>query len=154
MWIHDKIKKDLEDIYPGSIKKLNNIKSIPYEKAILLTAYLWENCFSTDNDIWVVSSRGLLWQIPNDWIETNVEKILQHIKIDWSDDFQYSNMCAVFFHIPSILKILIDIARKKVINSAVLEFVNDFEEYLPNGDMHIYQKTMELFESSKGLLID
>jgi hypothetical protein len=154
MWIHDKIKKDLEDIYPGSIKKLNNIKSIPYEKAILLTAYLWESCFVTTNDIWVISCRGLLWQIPNDWIEINVEEILQHVKIDWSDDFEYSNMCAVFVHMPTILKILIDIGKKKATTSAVLEFVNDFEEYLPNGDSYIYQKTMELFESEKDLLID
>ena len=154
MWIHDEIKKDLEDIYSGSIKKLNNIKSIPYEKALLLTAYLWENSFITANDIWVISCRGLLWQIPKDWIEINVEKILEHVNVDWSDDFEYSNMCAVFLHVPTILKILIDIGRKKGNTPAVLEFVNNFEGYLPNGDMYLYQKTMELFEDIKGLLMD
>lgn len=154
MWIHDKIKKDLEDIYPGSIKKLNDIKNIPYEKALLLTAYLWENCFVTTNDICVISCRGLLWQIAKDWIELNVEEILVHVKIDWSDDFEYSNMCAVFAHVPTILKILIDIGRKKGATSAVLEFANDFEEYLPNGDTDLCQKTMRLFENMKGLLID
>ncbi|HOJ77724.1 MAG TPA: hypothetical protein PLZ08_09645 [Bacillota bacterium] len=70
MWIHDQIKKDLEAIYPGSIKKLGDIKNIPKKKALLLTAYLWENCFDSANEIWVISCRGLIWQIPIDWIVT------------------------------------------------------------------------------------
>lgn len=149
MWIFETIKKDMESIYPGSIELLQNIEDIPYNEAVLLVAYLWTNVSINTNDFWYIPCRILLWKIPYSWIENNIEEIIEHVEIDWSDDFEYDNFCAAFFHVPSILKILIQYGKEKGITNEIVEDAKIFESYLPSGTSEYYLETRKLFEDMR-----
>lgn len=143
MWIFEQIKKDMESIYPGSLEQLKDIENVPFDKAILLVAYLWTNCSINTNEFWYISCRKLLWEIPYNWIQDNIETIIKHVEINWSDDFEYANLCAAFFHVPSILSFLIQYGKDNALTNEIIEFAKDFETYLPNGLTECYDKTME-----------
>lgn len=149
MWVFETIKRDIENISPKGINYLQNIEDIPYNEAILLAAYLWTNCSITTNDFWYIPCRILLWKIPYSWIETNLEEIIKYVEIDWAADFEYDNLCAAFFHVPSILKNLIQYGKEKGITNEIVQDAKTFETYLPNGTSEYYLKTKEVFEDMR-----
>lgn len=119
VWVQEKINEDLNNIYPQSIDMLRNIDAIPYDKALKITAYLWEGCFHSTNVWWIYLCSGLLYRIPEKWITENIENILPVIEINWEDDFEYYNLFPVFYHIPEIADKVFEYALKKIPESPV-----------------------------------
>lgn len=89
MWIQKKIREDLDNLYPNCLSRLCRIETIPHEKAIKIVSYLWEGCFQSSNDIWIIVCSGLLYKIPVKWIDENMREIIDIINIDWNNDFDF-----------------------------------------------------------------
>lgn len=145
MWIQKRIREDLDHIHPHCIKKLCCIDSMPHKKAIKIAAYLWEGCFESSNDIWIVSCSGLLYEMPEKWLEKNVQEILETINIDWSDEFEYYNLCAVFRHIPGMMEQILKYAELRIPADNRSELINDVKELI--GDKKHYERILKEFES-------
>lgn len=145
MWIIEKIKSDLNNIYPQCIDILTCIDKVPHEKAIKIASYLCEGCFESSNDTWIVVCSRLLYQIPEKWIEDNIQEILDITNINWNDDFEYYNLCAIFRHIPNVIEQIIDYSKTKIPVNSSEEWISDVRENI--GDTEHYKLIFKLFEN-------
>lgn len=137
IWVQEKISEDLNNIYPHGIDILGSIDTIPYDKALKITAYLWEGCFQSTNELWIYICSGLLYRIPEKWITENVENILSVIEINWEDDFEYYNLFPVFYHIPEIADKVYEYALKKIPESPVKdEWAVDIRKSIGNREFY------------------
>lgn len=137
VWVQERINKDLNNIYPQSIDILKNIDTIPHDKALRITAYLWEGCFQSTNELWIYLCGGLLYRLPEKWILANIENILSVIEINWEDDFEYYNLFPVFYHIPEIADKVFEYALKKIPESAVKdEWAVDIRESIGSREYY------------------
>lgn len=144
MWITEKIKNDLENIYPQCLNILDCIDIIPHEKAVKIVSYLCEGCFESTNDIWIIICSRLLYQIPEKWIEENIQEILSILNIHWNDDFEFYNLCAIFQHIPNIIEQIIDYSKTKIPEDKSKEWISDICENI--GNKEHYQLIFKFFK--------
>lgn len=148
IWIIERIKSDLEKIYPQCLDILSCIDTIPHEKAVEIASYLCEGCFESSSDIWIVVCSRLLYQIPESWIGDNINEILSSTNINWNDDFEYYNLCSIFHHIPDIIEKIIDYSKTKIPKDKSNEWISDVSESI--GDTEHYELILKLFENING----
>ena len=145
MWIQEKIREDLENIEPRWLDKLSRMDALPLEKAVRIAAYLWEGCFQSSNDAWIILCGGLLYKIPPEWLETHIRQVLDRIRIDWNDSFEFYNLCAAVCHMPDVLKTVLAYAEKKITAEHAQEWIPDMREMAGNQERR--KLVLEHFEA-------
>ena len=144
MWIQKKIQEDLENIEPQCLGKLRRVDALPLEKAVRIAAYLWEGCFQSSNDVWVVLCGGLLYMLPAEWLEAHIGEILDCLEVDWSDEFEFCNLCAAFYHLPDILRQILAYAEKRIPEANAGGWISDMRERM--GSQEHFRQMMKYFE--------
>ena len=149
MWVLETIRENLERISPQCPGCLRRIDELPHEKAVRIAAYLWEGCFQSTNDVWITVCNGLLYEIPLEWFQAHVMEVLDSAAVNWNDDFEFYNLCAVFYHAPEVLVQVLDCAGQRIPEDHADEWLSDAREMM--GTWEHFQMITENYERIRNL---